>query len=524
MADEALRESEASLGRAQRMAHLGNWEDGHGHWGAAVVRGGLPHFPDPRRRAAHARAVLCSRVHPEDRAAVPQGGAGGYRDGRSVHHRPPHRASRRHRAPRARTRRGDARTNAAASGWWARSRTSPSTSAWRSSSGSRSGWKRWAAWPAAWPTTSTTCSPSSAATASCSPDGLARRIRPSARIWTRSCTPAERAAALTRQLLAFSRRQILQPKVLDLNTRGGGPGQDAAPPDRRGRRAGRPALDAGLGTVKADPTPDRAGHHEPGGQRPRRHAAGRQAAASRPPTWTLDESYVPQAPRGADRAATSMLAVSDTGCGMDARDHEPTSSSRSSPPRRRDKGTGLGLSTVYGIVKQSGGYISVYSEPGHGTTFKIYLPRVDERSAAVRPVVAGAGAPRGRDRPGGGGRGGGPHADPYRPGSSGYTRAGGGPRRRGARNARAQRGAPVDLMVTDVVMPGMSGGELAERCPRPGSGSCACCSSPAIPTRRWCSTACSQAGIPFLQKPFTHDALVSKIREVLDAGGAAPAR
>ncbi len=80
-----------------------------------------------------------------------------------------------------------------------------------------------------------------------------------------------------------------------------------------------------------------------------------------------------------------MLAVSDTGCGMDASHTRARSSSRSSPPRSKGKGTGLGLATVFGIVKQSGGHIWVYSELGEGTTFKVYLPRRRGRMRRVRP-------------------------------------------------------------------------------------------------------------------------------------------
>ena len=171
---------------------------------------------------------------------------------------------------------------------------------------------------------------------------------------------------------------------------------------------------------------------------------------------------------------------------MDPRDRRRGSSSRSSRPRRSGKGTGLGLSTVYGIVKQSGGYIWVDSEPGRGTTFKIYLPA---HRGAGRGAAGAAGAVARRrgtetillveDEDG-------VRELAARRSSrrSGYTVLDGEPRRRGAADQRAASTRTIHLLLTDVVMPHMSGRELAERLARAAARRCGCCTCPATPTTR----------------------------------------
>ena len=188
----------------------------------------------------------------------------------------------------------------------------------------------------------------------------------------------ERAAALTRQLLAFSRRQVLQPKVLDMNHVVGGLGSMLH------RLIGedidlRLNLGPDLARVRADP-----GQIE---QVIMNLALNARDAMPRGGTLTietrnvqLDERYT-----GTHIAVRSghyiLLAVSDTGTGMDAetRSHmfEPFFTTKG-----QGRGTGLGLSTVFGIVKQSGGNLEVYTEPGRGTSFKIYLPRADTREVS----------------------------------------------------------------------------------------------------------------------------------------------
>jgi two-component system cell cycle sensor histidine kinase/response regulator CckA len=196
---------------------------------------------------------------------------------------------------------------------------------------------------------------------------------------------AGRATSLTRQLLAFSRKQMMAPKVLDLNgivtenlkmlTRVIGEDIDLVMV---------PA--AGLGAVRAD-----AGQIEQVIMNLAVNARDAMPSGGKLTIETsnvsLDDDYARfHAPlRAGDYV---MLAISDNGLGMDSETQshifEPFFTTKGT------KGTGLGLSTVYGIVKQSGGYIWVYSEPGRGTTFKIYLPRVAERGESPALVVSSA--------------------------------------------------------------------------------------------------------------------------------------
>jgi CheY-like chemotaxis protein len=227
----------------------------------------------------------------------------------------------------------------------------------------------------------------------------------------------------------------------------------------------------------------------------------------------LDSVFVSQHP-GARPGRYVMLAVSDSGVGMSAETQahifEPFFTTK-----EMGHGTGLGLATVYGIVKQSDGYISVYSEAGRGTTFKVYLPRVDEEAApAARPAKKGEAVARGtetillvEDE------------DPVRMLAREFLESKGYQVLEAATGSEALRisaahAGPIHLLMTDVVMPGMGGRELAEQLilQRPQTR--------VIYMSGYTDDAIVQHGVLdpgmiFLAKPFTLETLARKLREVL---------
>ncbi len=323
----------------------------------------------------------------------------------------------------------------------------------------------------------------------------------------------ERAAVLIHRLLAFSRKQVLAPKTLDLND------VLRETSDMLRRLLGEdvqvefvPAAD--LWSVRADPTQigqvivnlaTNARDAMPSGGRITLETANIQ----------LDSAYS-MLHAGCPPGRYVMLAVTDTGTGMDAetRSHifEPFFTTKPA-----GKGTGLGLSTVYGIVKQSGGYIWVYSEPGQGTAFKIYLPA----TAAPPEIVAGAARavadPRGsetilvvEDEA------------PVRALVHDYLEA------HGYHVLQADSGVEalqclsatatgVSLLITDVIMPGMSGPELAEQI-RKLSPQIKILYISGYTETTALQRGVLQAGAQFLQKPFRPADLARKVRELLDEG------
>ncbi len=320
---------------------------------------------------------------------------------------------------------------------------------------------------------------------------------------------SDRATSLTQQLLAFSRKQVLEPKVLDLNT------VVAEIQKMLQRLLGEDVelsihLDPKLGRVKADPSQvEQVIMNLAVNSRDAMPRGGKLSIETA--NVELDESYARQH-AGARPGRYVMLAVTDTGSGMDA-----TTKSRIFEPffttKEKGKGTGLGLSTVYGIVKQSEGYIWVYSELNRGTTFKVYLPQVDApvEVAERRPAAFARGSETVlvvEDEEG------------VRKlareflEDAGYTVL-------EARNGEAAMGlaerytGPLHLLLTDVVMPRMSGRELAEQLLR---------LRPEVKVlyiSGYTDDAIVQHGVldasvAFLQKPFTRDALARKVRDVLN--------
>ncbi len=324
-------------------------------------------------------------------------------------------------------------------------------------------------------------------------------------------TAANHAAALTRQLLAFSRRQVLEPKVLDLN----------AVVTTMGRILQRligedielvTGLDPALGRVNADP-----GQLE---QVLLNLAVNARDAMPQGGRLTLETANVEldeadaRWHAGVASGRYVRLAVRDTGIGMDA----ATQSHLFEPfftTKELGQGTGLGLATVYGIVRQSGGHITVDSTPGRGTAFTIYLPRLGEGVEAAEPVVAPAKPRKGSEtvllvEDEAGVRG--VAQEILR--STGYIVLAASDGHEALRISIQHEG-PIHLLLTDVVMPGLSGPALVSR----------------LASRRpkmrvmymsgYTEDTIVQHGLPnpgmvFLQKPFTPEVLTRKVRELLE--------
>ncbi len=322
---------------------------------------------------------------------------------------------------------------------------------------------------------------------------------------------SERAASLTRQLLAYSRRQMLQPEVLDLNV-------VVAEMDKMLRRligehiALVAVLASDLGHVRADPNQiEQVIVNLAVNARDAMPDGGKLTIETA--NVDLDDAFA-QAHLGSIPGPYVLLAVTDSGTGMDAsvRAHlfEPFFTTK-----EVGKGTGLGLATVYGIVKQSGGYISVYSEPGHGLSFKAYLPRI-ATPADLPPTPQKGGPARGsetvlvvEDEPA--------VLTLSRRAleTQGYVVLAASDAAAALRVVE-RHGGTIHLLLTDVVMPGLSGRELADRlgAQRPGirvlymSG---------YPGDAVVQHGTLPSGSAFLQKPFSPDGLARKVRDVLDA-------
>jgi len=324
---------------------------------------------------------------------------------------------------------------------------------------------------------------------------------------------ADRASALTRQLLAFSRKQVLQLKVLDLNSLV----SNMVKMLRRMIGEGielTTLLSDDLGTIKADP-----GQIE---QVILNLAVNAKDAMPKGGKLTIETANVDLDQDYADLHLNVvpgpyvMLSVSDTGVGMvsEVREHilEPFFTTK-----EKGKGTGLGLSTVYGIVKQSGGNIWIYSEPGQGSTFKIYLPRVEEEvDSMLQSSSVGTRSQQGSEtillvedekmvrtlaqtilR------------------RNGYNVLEAENGEEALRVVEEQKGKPINLMLTDLIMPRMNGRELSDHL------------KPLLPGIKviymsgYTDEAVSEhgmlaPGIEYIQKPFPPDALVKKVRSVLD--------
>ena len=321
---------------------------------------------------------------------------------------------------------------------------------------------------------------------------------------------SDRAADLTRQLLAFSRKQIMEMRVIDLNT-------IIKNLEKMVRRIiGEDIelvtfLTEGIGRVRADPGQmEQAIINIVVNARDAMPDGGKLTIETA--NVELDEEYA----RNHVAVKTGryvMLSISDTGVGMTSevreRVFEPFFTTK-----EMGKGTGLGLSTVYGIVKQSEGNIWVYSEPGQGTTFKIYLPRVDEPLEELREEVIGE-VPRGTET-----------VLVVEDEETVRKLAVRVLKREGYKILEAPDGGkafmlcegfkePIHLILTDVVMPGMSGSKLVERLKEIHPEMKVLYMS-GYTDNAIVHHGVLEEGTNFIQKPFALDGLARKVREVLD--------
>jgi two-component system, cell cycle sensor histidine kinase and response regulator CckA len=321
---------------------------------------------------------------------------------------------------------------------------------------------------------------------------------------------AERSADLTRQLLAFARRQTVSPKILDLNETVEGMlkmlrrliGEDI-------NLAWLPARS--LWPVKVDPSQiDQVLANLCVNARDAIAGIGKITIETG--TTFFDNDYCTRHP-GFVPGDFVMLAISDNGCGMDAktlgRIFEPFFTTKGV-----GEGTGLGLSTVYGVVKQNNGFINVYSESGHGTTFKLYFPRVEEKKTEKPPAVLKRDL-RGKETV--------LLVEDEEPMLAmgrtilqryGYEVLATKSPIEALGMVQSYTG-PIHLLITDVVMPEMNGKDLRDRLAeiRPGIKT--------IFMSGYTANAIAhhgvlEEGINFLQKPFLIETMIGKVRDVLD--------
>jgi two-component system cell cycle sensor histidine kinase/response regulator CckA len=323
---------------------------------------------------------------------------------------------------------------------------------------------------------------------------------------------AQRSAEITGQLLAFARKQTVSPKVLDLNDAVAGTqkmiqrliGEDID-------LARMPGHD--LWKVKIDPAQlDQILANLAVNARDAIGGVGKLTIETE--NVTFDEAYC-ATHAGYAPGEYLLLAVSDDGCGM----NKQTMSHLFEPfftTKGPGKGTGLGLATIYGIVKQNNGFINVYSEPGHGTTFKVYLPRAGG-AAEIGQVEAEVAAPRGgtetvlvaEDETA--------ILELARESLEqlGYTVLTARTPEDAIRSNKEHPG-PIHLLITDVVMPQMNGRQLAERLVAARAG-LKCLYMSGYTANVIAHRGVLEEGVSFIAKPFSLTTLAAKVREVLDS-------